>query len=189
MTHHAIRKVWTQIEEVRLAAGARDDHGPLRKVAVCAAIPNPYADGRYHEDLSKIIEISAGLGTFLGTEAARVLGAPVEGYGKGGLAGTAGEQEHINAALTSVFGDAFRAAIGGGAAWISSVTKVAAAGATVDIPLAYKDDVWVRSHYDAVQVTVPDAPLPDELLVIATVANRGRLNARLGGRTLEEARS
>jgi hypothetical protein len=45
----------------------------------------------------------------------------------------------------------------------------------------------VRSHYDAITVTVEDAPHPDELVVICAAASRGRLHARLGGKTKEEA--
>lgn len=184
-----VRKVFSQVEEVRSSAGASDDGGPLRRVAVCAVVKNPYAGQGYVEDLSELIEASGGIGTMLGKEAARLLGAPVESYGKAGLVGSAGEQEHVNAAVTSVFGNAFRDAIGGGEAWITSVTKPAAPGEIIDVPLAFKDEIWVRSHYDALAVRIPDAPHPDEIVVIAAVANRGRLNARVGGMTADEAKS
>lgn len=184
-----IRKTFAQVEEVRLAAYTPDEGGPLRKVAVSAVCLNPFAGLGYITDLSPVIDASGEIGTMLGTEAARLLGEPVESYGKGGLVGTAGEQEHVNAALTSVFGNAFREAIGGGTAWITSATKVSAAGAVIDVPLAFKDEIWVRSHYDAMEVRVPDAPLPDEFVVIAAVANRGRLNARVGGLSVDEARA
>lgn len=182
-----VRKTFAQLEEVRTVAGASDAAGPLRKVAVCAVIRNPYAGAGYVADLSALTAASDELGRILGEEAVRLLGAPVESYGKAGLVGSAGEQEHINAALTSVFGDAFRAAIGGGDAWITSVTKPAGVGAVIDVPTAYKDEVWVRSHYDAQEVRVPDAPHPDELVVIAAVTNRGRINARVGGMTRDNA--
>ncbi len=68
-----------------------------------------------------------------------------------------------------------------------SATKRAAPGSVIDVPLAFKDEIWVRSHYDALEVRVPDAPLPDEIVVIAAVASRGRINARLGGMTLAQA--
>lgn len=184
-----IRKVFSQVEEVHSSAGASDDGGPLRRVAVCAVIKNPYADRGYVEDLSELIEASAEIGTMLGTEAARLLQDPVQSYGKAGLVGSGGEQEHVNAAVTSVFGNAFRDAIGGGEAWITSVTKPAAPGELIDVPLAFKDEIWVRSHYDALAVRIPDAPHPDEIVVIAAVANRGRLNARVGGLTSGEAKA
>jgi hypothetical protein len=184
-----VRKVFTQIEVVHSSAGQTDDQGPLRRVAVCAVIENPYAGQGYVEDLSGLIDASGAIGTMLGEEAARLLGEPVESYGKAGLVGTGGEQEHVNATVTSVFGNAFRKAIGGGDAWITSVTKPGTPGVVVDVPLAYKDEIWVRSHYDALEVRVPDAPHPDEIVVIAAVANRGRLNARVGGMSVDEARA
>jgi hypothetical protein len=184
-----VRKVFSQIEEIRLSAGAHDDGAPLRKVAVCAVVTNPFAGKGFVEDLGALVEASRDIGTLVGSEAARLLGAPVESYGKAGLVGSAGEQEHVNAALTSVFGNAFRDAVGGGAAWITSVTKPGVAGVVVDVPLAYKDEIWVRSHYDALEVRVPDAPHPDELVIIAAVANRGRINARVGGLSSDQAKA
>lgn len=184
-----VRRTFSQVEEIRSVLGESDAGGPLRKVAACAVIRNPFAGHGHMADLSELVDASGELGTLLGAEAARQLGVPVESYGKGGLAGADGEQEHVNAALTSVFGNAFRDAIGGGEAWITSVTKAGVPGCVVDVPLAYKDEVWVRSHYDAIEVRVPDAPRADELVVIAAVANRGRLNARVGGMTVDQARS
>ncbi len=181
-----VRKVLSQVEVIRQVAGRVDADGPLRKVAVCAVIENPYAGRGYVDDLAVLISASEELGTMLGLEASRLLGEPVQSYGKAGLVGNLGEQEHINAALTSVYGNAFREAIGGGEAWITSVTKPAAAGDVIDVPFAFKDDVWVRSHYDAMEVRVPDAPHPDELVVIAAVTNRGRINARVGGLSAAE---
>ena len=92
-----------------------------------------------------------------------------------------GEQEHGVAMLTTVFGNVMREAAGGGKAWISSLTKRAAPGAAIDIPLAHKDALYVRSHYDGITITLPDAPLPDEIAIICAYANRGRPNHRVGG--------
>jgi hypothetical protein len=183
-----IRKLWSQSEEIRTVAGTADDGGSLRRVAACAVIRNPFAGQGYVEDLTPLVRGSAALGELLGVTALELCGQ-VQSYGKAAVAGTAGEQEHANAVLTSAFGDAFRKAIGGGAAWISSATKRAATGALIDVPLAYKDEIWVRSHYDALEVRVPDAPLPDEIVVIAAVANRGRINARLGGMSVADTQA
>ncbi|SDZ24815.1 amino acid synthesis family protein [Herbiconiux ginsengi] len=159
---------------------------PLIKAAVAVVIANPFA-GQWVDDLSPLTDPSASLGTELGRRAVALLGGrPAESYGKGGLAGLNGEQEHVVACVTTVFGNALRDAIGGGEAWISSATKSAAAGATIDIPLAYKDEVYVRSHYDAITITIPDAPRPDELVIIAAVATGGRVNARVGGMTVAD---
>lgn len=161
-------------------------HPPLRKVAAIAVIKNPYA-GSFVADLSELIDASAGLGSELAGIAVKALSPyRAESYGKGGVVGLAGEQEHANALLTTTFANPLREAIGGGQAWISSFTKRCGPGATIDIPLASKDALYVRSHYDGVTITLHDAPLPDEIAVIVCLANRGRLNARVGGLGLEE---
>jgi hypothetical protein len=183
-----LRKLLTIVEEVHVEEG-REAVAPLRRVAALAVVSNPYAGGAYHEDLSEAVRWSAELGTLLGNRAVQALGGDaVEGYGKGAIAGVAGAQEHASACLTSAFGDAFRATVGGGKAWIPSATKVGAAGTALDVPTAYKDALWVRSHYDAMEVRVPDAPRPDEVVVAVVVTNGGRLNARLGGLAKEEVR-
>lgn len=174
-----IRRIVTLIEETRSLAGIVAP-SPRRRVAVAAVISNPYA-GRYVQDLTPLINWSEGLGKELGAAAVHVLGEPAVSYGKGGIAGVLGEQEHANALLTTTFAEGLRRAVGGGKAWISSTTKVGGAGTAVDIPLAHKDALYVRSHYDAIEVRIPDAPLPDEIVVIVAVASGGRLNARVGG--------
>jgi hypothetical protein len=181
-----VRKLVTVVEEIR-SEGGRVADPPLRKAAAAAVIRNPYAGQPYSEDLSALVEPSAALGMLVGNAAAGALGVPVDSYGKAALVGADGEQEHAVAVKTSVFGDAFREAIGGATAWLPSVSKRCAPGAPVDVPLCFKDEVWVRSHYDAITISVPDAPLADEIVLICAVASGGRLNARLGGKTKAEA--
>ncbi|HEY2957943.1 MAG TPA: amino acid synthesis family protein [Actinomycetota bacterium] len=183
-----VRKLVVLVEEVRSEGGRGDDGGPLRKVAALAAARNPYAGRPWSASLEELVEPSGELAAELATAAVAALGAPVESYGKAAVVGLDGEQEHANACITSVFGDAFRAAVGGGKAWLPSVTKRAAAGASLDIPVCYRDAIWVRSHYDAVTVAVHDAPLPGEVLVGLAVTNRGRLHARLGGLAKHQVR-
>ena len=162
------------------------DHPPLRKVAAAAVIENPYA-GRFVQDLQPLMEASSTLGTRLATLAIDAL-APysAQSYGKAAIAGVAGEQEHANALITTTFAEPLRAAIGGGKAWISSMTKLGAPGTSIDIPLASKDALYVRSHYDGMTITLHDAPLPNEIVVILCLANRSRLKARVGGLTLDK---
>jgi hypothetical protein len=183
-----IRKVVVYIEDIHTEGGRDDDGGRLRKVAALAVVRNPYAGQQWSESLDELVKPSAELARELAQRAVAALGAPVESYGKGSIVGLAGEQEHANACLTSVFGDAFRETVGVGKAWLASVTKRAAAGASIDIPLAYKDALWVRSHYDAISLSVSDAPAPDELLVGLAATNRGRINARLGGLRKEDVK-
>lgn len=172
----------TATAEAGIAAGR-----PLVKVAVVTILKNPFAGAPFTADLSPLIGPSAALGGEMATAGvAAMAGEPVESYGKGAVVGTAGEQEHGIALITTPFGDALRAAIGGGQAWISSFSKRASAGATIDVPLAHKDALYVRSHYDGMTVHLPDAPLPDEIAILACFASRGRLNARLGGIDADE---
>lgn len=184
MSGFTIRRTITQVWEEREREGRPADP-PLRRAVVAAVIGNPYA-GTYADDLSAAVDWSPTLGTMLGEAAVAALGAPVLSYGKGGIAGTAGSQEHAVMFITTPFGDALRAAVGGGAAWISSATIVGAPGTPLTIPLAHKDALFVRDHYDAVTLFPADAPAPDEVVVAVAVANRGRPNARLGGLPADE---
>src|SRR5271168_838414 len=179
-----IKRVLTFLDETRTADG-RDVVPPLRKAAAVAIIDNPFA-GRFVEDLSPLTRASEAIGREICAIAVRLL-APDQAvsYGKAAVVGTDGEQEHGNAMLTTVFGNVMRDAAGGGKAWISSMTKRAAPGATIDIPFAHKDALYVRSHYDGISITLHDAPLPDEIALICAYATRGRPNARVGGLTAD----
>lgn len=181
-----IRKMFTQVEETRGEAGQAAEE-PLRKVAVIAVVKNPFAGGAYREDLGELTEASVAVGREM-AQAAQEAMKPYSSvsYGKGGVVGLNGEQEHVVAMLTTVYGNEMREAAGGGIAWISSVTKRGAPGTVIDVPLAHKDALYVRSHYDGMEIRLADAPLPDEIALICVYANRGRLNARVGGLKAEE---
>jgi len=178
-----IRKWYLQVEDTLAnESGLAADGEPLRKIVIAAAIRNPHA-GKAAQDLSDIVGASKDLGIEFGRRiiAAAADGEKVESYGKACLVGTAGEYEHGNAFLTTAFADPVRDAVGGGKAWVPSTGKRGAPGTAIDIPLAHKDALYVRSHYDTVTVTFGDAPAPDEVVVIYAFATRGRLHARLGG--------
>jgi hypothetical protein len=179
------RRKYVFVENHFVEAGRVADT-PLRKVGVVAVVENPYA-GQYVDDLSPLIGASEALGQELAADAIAAM-APykAQSYGKAGIAGLHGEQEHANALLTTVFANPLRNALGGGKAWISSFTKRGAPGTAIDVPLASKDALYVRSHYDGMTIVLTDAPQPDEIAVIICLANRGRLNARVGGLKYED---
>ena len=181
-----IRKTVKIVDETRSESGIAAKR-PLRMVAAVAVVENPYA-GIHHEDLSEAIKAGAELGELLGNMAVEALDDSPESYGKGGIVGTCGEMDHAHMFLTTAFTDYLRKAVGGGKAWITSAAKRGAPGTSLDVPLCYKDALFVRSHYDAMEVRIPDAPLPNEVVVIAVVANRGRLNYRLGGLQKEDVK-
>ncbi len=183
-------KKLTVVVEDQFAEGNGNGDVALRKVAVIGVLKNPYA-GRYVEDLSDMIAASVGLGEQLAVRAFEAVGAnEVQSYGKGGLVGVNGEQEHANALLTTAFATPFRDRIGADAtAWISSMTKIAGPGTLIDIPMNAITDVYVRSHYDGMSLLLADAPLPDEIALIFCLASRGRMNARVGGMTFAESKA
>lgn len=182
-----IRKWFLQIEDTLAnEPGQLADGEPLRKIAIAAAIHNPYA-GRFEADLGGFIEPSPMLGQEFGRrilEAAQ--GRPIASYGKACLVGIDGEYEHGNALLTNPAANPIRDALGGGKSWVPSTGKRGGPGTTIDVPLAHKDALYVRSHYDTLTATFPDAPNRDELLIIWAFATRGRLHARLGGLRADE---
>ncbi|HWW69508.1 MAG TPA: amino acid synthesis family protein, partial [Duganella sp.] len=177
-----IRKWYTQIDDTLAnETGRLADGAPLRKIVIAAAIANPYA-GRYSESLDLIVNNSPVLGHEFARRIRELTGGDaLESYGKGCLVGSAGEYEHGNAFLTAIFADPVREAIGGGKSWVPSTGKRGAPGTVLDIPLAHKDELYVRSHYDTLSVLFPDAPNPDEVVIAFAFASRGRLHARLGG--------
>lgn len=184
-----VRKYVTIVEETLLEGGKRVD--PLtRKAAAIAVIKNPFA-GKYVEDLSILIDIGEQLGGILGkkaVEALRISPEKVESYGKAAIVGMDGELEHAAAILHPKLGTPLRDAVGGGKAIIPSSKKMGGPGTEIDVPLHYKDAAFVRSHFDAMTVKVPDAPRSDEIVVAIVVTDSGRPHPRIGGLKKEEAK-
>jgi len=184
-----IRKVVTIIEETRKEIG-KDLPKPIKKAAAIAIIKNPFA-GKYQENLSELTEDGVELGDMLGTIAREALGIKkeeCEGYGKGAIIGMNGELEHGHAILHPKLGAPFREALGGGKAIIPSAAKMGGPGTELDVPTHYKDAAFVRTHFDAMPVSVQDAPREDEILVVLVVTNSGRPMPRIGGLKKEEAK-
>jgi len=181
-----IRKIVTMIDETRLEAGRSVDP-PIRRVIVAAVCANPFA-GRYVEDLTPLIEESVPLGERLTAAAVDQLeGKPVHSYGKGGIVGMRGELEHVAAMLHPKLGTPVREGVGGGKAIIPSAKKRGGPGTSLDIPLHYKDAAFVRTHFDAVELRIVDAPGDDELVIAVAVTDGGRPLPRVGGLTVDEA--
>lgn len=184
-----IRKWYLQIEDSLAGeTGQGADGAPLRKIVIAAAIHNPCA-GQYVADLSALVGPSPHLGAEFGRrirEAAA--GQTIESYGKACLVGMDGEYEHGNAFLTNPAANPIRDALGGGKSWVPSTGKRGGPGTVIDIPLAHKNALYVRSHYDTVSAMFNDAPNRDELLIVWAFATRGRLNARLGGLQASEVK-
>jgi hypothetical protein len=173
-----IRKIITKRELVLSELGVAASRPVVRAVGM-AVIRNPFA-GLVVDDLQPLFETGAMLGERLMPDLVKLLDGSAVSYGKGAVVGVDGEMEHGGACVHPMLGKPMRAAIGGGKAVISSNVKVAAAGASFDVPLGHKDDSWSFPHFDTITVSVADAPRPNEILVVMAIADGARLRNRCG---------
>lgn len=177
-----IRKIVVQIDETHTEMG-QPINPPTRRAVAMAVIKNPYA-GRYCESLDELIEIGEQLGGLLGERCVQALGitpSQAESYGKAAIVGEAGELEHAAAILHPKLGAPLRNAVEKGAALVPSAKKMGTLGTSIDVPLGHKDAAFVRSHFDAIEARVSDAPRADEIVVVVAVTDSGRPLARIGG--------
>ena len=177
-----IRKIVTLVEETHREAGEAISPA-TRKAAAIAVVDNPFA-GRHAPDLTELVELGAMLGDLLGRRAVAALGIPpgaAHSYGKAAIVGEDGELEHAAAILHPAMGAPLRAAVERGAALVPSAKKRGGMGAAIDVPLGHKDAAYVRSHFDAMEIRIPDAPRRDEIVVAVVVTDSGRPLPRIGG--------
>ena len=184
-----IRKIIVQVDEVHIEMG-KTISPPTRRALAMAVIHNPLAGG-YTENLDELITIGEELGGLLGDKCIKALGiAPgdAQSYGKAAIVGEGGEIEHAAAILHPKLGAPLRAAVEKGAALVSSSKKRGTLGTAIDVPLGHKDAAFVRSHFDAMEARVSDAPRADEIVVAVVVTDSGRPLARVGGLQAHEAK-
>ncbi len=177
-----IRKIVVQVDETLTEMGQPIDP-PTRRALAMAVIKNPYAN-RYSENLDELIAIGETLGGLLGERCVLALGispSQAESYGKAAIVGEAGELEHAAAILHPKLGAPLRKAVEKGAALVPSAKKMGTLGTAIDVPLGHKDAAFVRSHFDAIEARVSDAPRADEIVVAVAVTDSGRPLARIGG--------
>ena len=177
-----IRKLIVQVDETRLEMG-QPVTPPVRRALAMAVIVNPFA-GRYAENLDELIAIGEELGGLLGDKCVAALGitpGEAEGYGKAAIVGEAGELEHAAALLHPKLGAPLRRAVEKGAALVPSSKKIGGMGCAIDVPLGHKDAAFVRSHFDAIEARVSDAPRANEIVVAVAVTVGGRPLPRVGG--------
>ena len=177
-----IRKLVVQIDETHREMD-REVHPPTRRAMAMAVIHNPCA-GRYVENLDDLIAIGEELGGLLGQRCVQALGIAPEqahSYGKAAIVGEAGELEHAAAILHPKLGAPLRVAVSKGAALVPSAKKQGSMGTAVDVPLGHKDAAFVRSHFDAMEARIVDAPRANEIVVAVVVTDSGRPLPRIGG--------
>lgn len=176
-----IHKIVIQVEETHHEIGKTIDP-PTRKVTIAAVVKNPYA-GKYVEDLEPLYDLGAEIGGLLaekGVAALKVEPSKIVSYGKGAIVGLDGEIEHAAAILHPHFGKPVRAAVEKGDDIIPSTKKMGGPGSVLVMPLTNKDSIWSFDHMDATEISIPDAPRKDEIVVAVALADSGRPLARIG---------
>jgi hypothetical protein len=197
-----IRRTFTHVEDIHHEFGPAAAQ-PLRRGAIAAVLSNPFA-GRYEPDILPMMEQLQPVGIEMARllrDAMDVPVASIEGYGKGAIVGAAGELEHGalwhvpgGYAMRELLGwkgdpkayakgqaDAAKGQPGNALSIVPSTKKVGAPGCTLDVPLTHINAAYVRSHFDAIEVRVPGAPLPDEIVFILAMSTGARVHARVGG--------
>jgi hypothetical protein len=181
MPKPAVRKFIVQVEEIFHEGGpARAE--PVKRGAVLAVIENPFA-GRYVEEITGFMEDLKPLGLEMAERLLNSLGgdpSKVEGYGKGAIVGGGGELEH-GALWHNPGGYAMRELLGGAKAIVPSTKKVGGPGARIDIPVTHINASYVRSHFDAIEVGINDAPRANEIVLVLAMTTGPRVHARAGG--------
>jgi hypothetical protein len=188
MPEVVVRKKVTCVEEIFHEGGPPADK-PLLRAAVLAVIRNPFA-GKYVADIERYMDDLKPLGLEMARNLVTALGGrrdAIEGYGKGAIVGSAGEIEH--GALWHVPGGyAMRELLGGAKAIVASTKKVGAPGTRLDVPVTHINASYVRSHFDAMEVGINDAPRADEILLALVMTTGPRVHARVGGLKASEIR-
>lgn len=182
-----IRKIIVQVDEVHIEMG-KTINPPTRRALAMAVINNPFA-GRYEENLDELMAIGEELGGLLGQKCVQALGiepGQAQSYGKAAIVGEAGELEHAAAILHPKLGAPLRLAVEKGAALVPSSKKQGGLGTAIDVPLGHKDAAFVRSHFDAMEARVSDAPRANEIVVAVVVTDSGRPLPRIGGLQVQD---
>ena len=181
MSELKIRKYLVSVEEI-FHEGGPVASTPYRRASALAVIRNPFA-GTYHADIQSYMDVLKPLGLDLARRLIDALGGDpkiVEGYGKAAIVGGAGEIEH--GALWHVPGGyAMRELLGDAKAIVPSAKKVGAPGTRIDVPVTHINASYVRSHFDAIEVGIPDAPRADEMVMALVMTTGARVHARVGG--------
>ncbi len=181
-----VRKYVTVTEEILHERGPAPDQ-PRRRAACIAVIENPFA-GRYEADIQPMMDALKPLGLEMSRRLIDALGgdpAVIDAYGKGAIVGENGELEH--GALWHVPGGyAMRELLGDSKAIVPSSKKVGGMGARIDVPIGHINAAYVRSHFDAMEVGVPDAPRANEIVYALVMAIGPRVHNRVGGLAADE---
>jgi amino acid synthesis protein len=176
-----VRKYQISVEEIFHEGGAAAAK-PYRRASALAVIANPFA-GKYHEEIQPFMDVLKPLGVELARRLVAALGGDpkaVEGYGKAAIVGSAGEIEH-GALWHAPGGYAMRELLGDAKAIVPSTKKVGGPGTRIDVPVTHINASYVRSHFDAMEAGIVDAPRANEMVMVLVMTTGPRVHARAGG--------
>ena len=181
----SVRKTAYSVEEIFHEGGPVPEQS-LRRAAGIAVLKNPFA-GRYEPDIQWFMEDLKPLGLEMATRLIMLLGGAdqIEGYGKGAMVGAAGELEH-GALWHAPGGYAMRELLDDCNAIVPSTKKVAGVGGRLDVPITHINASYVRSHFDAMEVGLNDAPKADEIAVVLVMSTGARIHDRAGGLAVKD---
>jgi hypothetical protein len=186
MSDPEIRKYVAAIETV-YHDGGKPVTQPIRKGVCAAVIINPHAN-RHVPDLVPWMESLRPLGIELTNRLLAALQADkaeIQAFGKGAMVGVDGELEHAAAWHTP--GGAGLKSVLGAKGFVTAGQLMGTVATSLHIPLVYINSPWVRSHFDAVDLVISDAPRPREIVFAVAMSTGGRVHARLGGLTKAQA--
>ena len=177
-----IRRTLTTVQHTFIEGG-RIVEIPTLLVAAMVVIKNPWFGLGYVDDLRPEIRSHGPvLGKLLTDMILKATGGTVEGYGKASIVGMGGETEHAQALTHTLwFGNEYRNAVDAKSYLVFANTR-GAAGTSLMIPLMHKDDGGLRSHYQTIHTSIPDAPAEDEVVVALGASLGGHPNHRIGNR-------
>ena len=200
-----IRRIFTHVESIAHEFGPPPAQ-PLLRGAIAIVLTNPYAS-RYEADMLPMMDALGAVGIDMAERlraAMDVSAASIQGYGKGAIVGANGELEHgalwhvpggyamrellgwkgdrnayVQGSTTAIPASASQPA--NALSIVPSTKKVGAPGTALDVPMTHINASYVRSHFDAIEVRVPGAPVADEIVFILAMSTGARIHARVGG--------
>jgi len=178
-----LRKISCTVEEV-----PHHELGAITRATATAVITNPWLGTGTSHDLSERTEaIAPLLAKLLADRLLNSLGGAeqVQAFGKAALVGSDGELEHAGALIhTPFFGNLLREALDG-TSIICFVDGRGVPGESLRVPMWHKTAAATRTHYQTLELSLPDAPHAGEIAVIAAASNGPRPHARIGDRTTD----
>ena len=177
-----IRRTLLQIQDTHVEGGKKVPE-PTKLVAAVAIIKNPWFGRGFVEDMSpEIRETGPVIGKLLVDMILGVTGDAIEGYGKASVVGSGGELEHAQALTHTLwFGNQYRDAVQA-KTYLAFANLRGGMGTPLIIPLMDKHDAGRRSHYQTINMNIPDAPADDEIVVALGASIGGHPLHRIGDR-------